>query len=277
MEPRSLRSEAGVPPRGRCNAARFALPTSRCERNHGKLEKLRSLCEDNFGLRCVTPLRADSTSLGHADARVPGLPYPAWRASFDRVLLDPPCSALGLRPKLLQSATAQTLAQAHGFQRLFLWCAVRLLRVGGTLVYSTCTLAPDENEGMVAHALRRYPCLQLQPAAPRVGGRGRAGASGLSEAQCDMVQRFEPSDGTEGFFIARFLKTRDEADDDGAGPGGGVGGVAIGGDAGGAAQPPDLVQFTISVAKGPTATLSARIELLEEAMRRTGEEEDARP
>ena len=45
-----------------------------CERNHGKLGKLRALC-GLFGLRCVDALRADSTSLGHADARVPGLPF----------------------------------------------------------------------------------------------------------------------------------------------------------------------------------------------------------
>ena len=224
-----------------------------CERNHGKLAKLRDLCEGTLGLRCVTPLRADSTCLGHADARVPGLPYPRWRRYFDRVLLDPPCSALGLRPKLRQTATAATLTQAHEFQRLFFWCAVRMLRVGGVLVYSTCTLTSEENEGMVAHALRRYPCLALQPAEPRVGARGRVGASGLSEAQCAMVQRFEPTDGTEGFFIARFLKTCEEADDDG---GDGEGAAA----AGDAQPPPDSVKFTIAVAKGPT--LSARIELL---------------
>ena len=131
-----------------------------------------------------------------------------------------------------------------------------MLRVGGTLVYSTCTLTSEENEGMVAHALRRYPCLRLQPAEPRVGARGRPGASGLSEAQCAMVQRFEPTDGTEGFFIARFLKTCEEADDGD----GDDDGAAAAGAAGAAQPPPDAVKFTIAVAKGPT--LSARIELL---------------
>ena len=44
-----------------------------------------------------------------------------------------------------------------------------MLKVGGVLVYSTCTLTADENEAMVAYALRRYPCLRLAPALPRVG------------------------------------------------------------------------------------------------------------
>ena len=183
-----------------------------CERNHGKLAKMRELCETLGVASTVQCVRADSTRLG-ADARgathrvkkksTPGLCYE--RGSFDRVLVDPPCSALGLRPKLLQTADAQSLQWAVSYQRLFLWVGVQLLRVGGTLVYSTCTLTPDENEGQVAATLERFPCLRLAPATPRVGAPGRLGA-GLDEAQCALVQRFEPSEGTEGFFIARFVK-----------------------------------------------------------------------
>ena len=73
------------------------------------------------------------------------------------------------------------------------------------LVYSTCTLTAEENEGQVAATLERFPCLRLECALPRVGSSGRPGG-GLSAEQCALVQRFEPSDGTEGFFIARFTK-----------------------------------------------------------------------
>jgi len=75
------------------------------------------------------------------------------------------------------------------------------------------TVAPAENESQVAYILRRYPCLTLQPAEPRVGSPGRHGA-GLTAAECAMVQRFEPAEGCEGFFIARFLKVAAEAHDD---------------------------------------------------------------
>ena len=177
------------------------------ERNHGKLAKMKHLLQETFGLRSVEVVRADSCAIGSVGSgrnRVPGVPYEP--ASFDRVLLDPPCSALGLRPRLVQSSSAKELATAAQYQRAFLWSAVRLLKVGGTLVYSTCTLAPAENEGQVAWALGTFPCLRLVAATPKVGSSGRAGC-GLSQEQCALVQRFEPSEGHEGFFIAKFELT----------------------------------------------------------------------
>ena len=224
-----------------------------CERNHGKIAKMAALC-DVFGLRSVEPTRADSTRLvrkecveggvaggvsgavvdAMADAAqldactkvvgakggrrgskggVPALSHA--RESFDRVLLDPPCSAIGLRPRLVLASAGGSggaIEQAAAYQRLFLWVAVQMLRVGGTLVYSTCTLTAEENEGQVALALRAYPCLRLVQAAPRVGSEGRAGL-GLSEAQRVLVQRFEPREGGEGFFIAKFVKVAPVADE----------------------------------------------------------------
>lgn len=47
-----------------------------------------------------------------------------------------------------------------------------MLKVGGVLVYSTCTVTEDENEAMVAWALDKFPCLQLTPAEPLLGGPG---------------------------------------------------------------------------------------------------------
>ena len=191
-----------------------------CERNHGKIAKMAALCA-TLGAGCVQPTRADTTRLAKAGDALPtsgakkgnkgGVPgLSCARESFDRVLLDPPCSAIGLRPRLvLESAGAScaTIAQTAAYQRLFLWVAVQALKVGGTLVYSTCTLTADENEGQVARALEAYPCLELVSATPRLGSKGRAGL-GLSDAQCELVQRFEPREGCEGFFIAKLQKVR---------------------------------------------------------------------
>lgn len=67
-------------------------------------------------------------------------------------------------------------------QRALLHTAIRLLRPGGTLVYSTCTLNPDECEANVAFALDLCRQLVLVPPKLRLGGPGRRGA-GLSDEE----------------------------------------------------------------------------------------------
>ncbi|NXT61091.1 NOP2 methyltransferase, partial [Chaetops frenatus] len=114
---------------------------------------------------------------------------------------------------------------------IFYSFAVKLLKPGGVLVYSTCTITLSENEEQVAWALKTFPCLQLHPQEPHVGGEGMKGA-GLSLDQLKLLQRFDPSavtlqgmditslqDSREdelislankdciGFFIAKFIKS----------------------------------------------------------------------
>ena len=86
--------------------------------------------------------------------------------------------------------------------------AASLVAVGGILVYSTCTLSAEENEEIVAYALRgcAVPLRLLPPPAHlRLGSVGWAGC-GLSRDECERVQRFDPStDETSiGFFVAKF-------------------------------------------------------------------------
>eukprot|EP01051_Picozoa_sp_SAG22_P003950 SAG22_NODE_202_length_15324_cov_7.802627_12_plen_195_part_00 len=77
--------------------------------------------------------------------------------SFDRILLDPSCSALGLRPRLRHTASPAELAGYAKLQRLLFRWAVKLLRPGGAVVYSTCTFNPLENERNVAAFLAAFP------------------------------------------------------------------------------------------------------------------------
>eukprot|EP00198_Chlamydomonas_reinhardtii_P009746 XP_001699083.1 predicted protein [Chlamydomonas reinhardtii] len=96
--------------------------------------------------------------------------------SFDALLLDAPCSALGLRPRLQQQAGALYLRQCAAAQRRLVDGAVRLLRVGGAMVYSTCTINPGENEAVVRYLLDSYGgSMRLVPAGPPfLGGPGLA-------------------------------------------------------------------------------------------------------
>ncbi|CAN0913944.1 rRNA (cytosine-C(5))-methyltransferase NOP2C [Linum grandiflorum] len=138
-------------------------------------------------------------------------------ASFDRVLLDAPCSALGLRPRLFAGEdTIQSLRNHGTYQRKMFDQAVKLVRPGGVIVYSTCTLNPGENEALVRYALDTYKFLSLAPQHPRVGGPGLVGhyefpdgyiEKWLKPGEEDYVQRFDPSGplDTIGFFIAKFV------------------------------------------------------------------------
>lgn len=137
--------------------------------------------------------------------------------SFDRVLLDAPCSALGLRPRLFAGEeTIQSLRNHAKYQRRMFDQAVQLVRPGGIIVYSTCTINPGENEALVRYALDKYKYLSLAPQHPRIGGPGLVGScefpdgyieEWLRPGEEDLVQRFDPSSplDTIGFFIAKFL------------------------------------------------------------------------
>ncbi|KAK9088312.1 hypothetical protein Scep_027394 [Stephania cephalantha] len=137
--------------------------------------------------------------------------------SFDRVLLDAPCSALGLRPRLFAGEETVESLRNHGkYQRKMFDQAIQLVRPGGVIVYSTCTINPGENEALVRYALDRYNFLSLAPQIPRIGGPGIVGCRDSLDGQSveewlrpgeeELVQRFDPSSpiDTIGFFIAKF-------------------------------------------------------------------------
>lgn len=127
--------------------------------------------------------------------------------SADRVVVDPPCSALGIRPRLkIEVESVKELEKHAAYQRLFLKAAVKLCKVGGLICFSTCTINPLENEGNVKWMLDTFP-VRLVDQEPRIGGFGRMGA-GLEEKNCRLLQRFDPSpeSDTAGFFIALFEK-----------------------------------------------------------------------
>ncbi|KAL8268718.1 hypothetical protein R6Q59_002516 [Mikania micrantha] len=136
--------------------------------------------------------------------------------SFDRVLLDAPCSALGLRPRLFAAEETIESLRRHGkYQQRMFDQAVQLVRPGGVIVYSTCTINPGENEALVRYALDTYKFLSLAQQHPRIGGPGLLGRyessdgyfeEWLKPGEEDLVQRFDPSGpyDTIGFFIAKF-------------------------------------------------------------------------
>ncbi|CAH0715552.1 unnamed protein product, partial [Brenthis ino] len=187
------------------------------DKTEQKVNKIRQSCEKQ-GVTCVIAFAYDSTKC-HSDDNNNGTNPPFSSNTFDKVLLDAPCSGLGQRPQLNFKMSPKMLQSYKFVQRKLFDAAVRVLKVGGKLVYSTCTVTVDENEGMVLWVLEKYPCLQLIPAEPLYGGPGLANV-GLSHEQRVMVQRFGPEEdtlrpveelyrNTIGFFIAAFKKVSD--------------------------------------------------------------------
>jgi 16S rRNA (cytosine967-C5)-methyltransferase len=148
-----------------------------------------------LGLHCVTVIEADATESGMA----PG---------FDRVLLDAPCSDLGTlasRPDARWRKSPKTIERLLEVQDRLLRSAAAVLRPGGTLVYSTCTISRRENEERIdallaASAGGDVPPLELDDLG--------ALAPGLAApAQLRCLQLRPDRDRTTGFFIARLIRT----------------------------------------------------------------------
>ena len=122
-------------------------------------------------------------------------PNPALLGAADRVLADVPCSGLGIlskkpdiRYKTLDEGRRRQLLDT---QRAILDCAAGYLRPGGRLVYSTCTIHPDENEGQVKAFLARRPDFRViapglpLPAGMEAGPYGALSVPGRAEQGLD--------------------------------------------------------------------------------------------
>ena len=92
------------------------------------------------------------------------------QATFDRILVDAPCSAEGTlrkEPSLQDGASPAAIERIARVQKRLIVRAFDLLAADGILVYSTCTFAPEENEAVVAHLLdSRYA--RILPFAPPI-------------------------------------------------------------------------------------------------------------
>ncbi|XP_053954981.1 tRNA (cytosine(72)-C(5))-methyltransferase NSUN6 isoform X1 [Anastrepha ludens] len=171
------------------------------------------------GLKSIRAYAFDATKA--FDTSIPAkntkiLQSPPFAANtFDKILLDAPCSALGNRPFLIASSnmTPQMLASYPKVQRRLFSAAVPLLKPNGVLVYSTCTVTEEENECIVSWVLETFPQMRLVAAVPRLGESGLE-HTGLNNDERQYVQRFihnvketgrVPID-TVGFFIAKFIK-----------------------------------------------------------------------
>ena len=132
-------------------------------------------------------------------------------ARFDAVLLDAPCTATGTirrHPDIPWLKQPEDIASLAALQAKMIDRAVAMLKPGGTLVYCTCSLEPEEGEAQIRAALGRHD-LRLLPIAPaEIGGLGEAiTAAGTVRTLPSQLPNANPRlAGLDGFFIARLAK-----------------------------------------------------------------------
>jgi len=130
---------------------------------------------------------------------------------FDAVLLDAPCTATGTirrHPDVAWLKRPADVAALADLQARMIDHAVGLLKPGGTLIYCTCSLEPEEGEAQLASALSRLPLTTVPIAADEIGGLAEAvTASGtLRTLPFHFAAATERLSGLDGFFIARLRK-----------------------------------------------------------------------
>src|SRR3954453_11387178 len=163
------------------------------ERHPGRAEALRRTAR-RMGAEIVDVRTADAAAVQEPEA-------------FDRVLVDPPCTDLGTLaapPDARWPKQAGQPAELARVQAAILHAGATALRPGGTLVYSTCTISPAENERLVAGFLAAHPEFSADalPAEQAASGGPVWDHPGVPR----FLQTLPSRDGTDGFFIARLRK-----------------------------------------------------------------------
>jgi 16S rRNA (cytosine967-C5)-methyltransferase len=147
-------------------------------------------------------LHAGNVRVEVADAAVP-----IAGESFDRILVDPPCSGLGTlqaHPDLRWRASPAAIAEMADLQATILAAAATVLRPGGVLVYSTCTISPAENERLIASFLDSHPAYGTDDPASGLPAYAQSRLPGHRGSP--HLLTLPSRDDTAGFFIARLRR-----------------------------------------------------------------------
>ncbi|MDQ3474508.1 MAG: 16S rRNA (cytosine(967)-C(5))-methyltransferase RsmB [Acidobacteriota bacterium] len=124
---------------------------------------------------------------------------PFREGSFERVLVDAPCSGTGTlrhNPEIRWRISAPDILELSERQRQILTEASHVVKPGGCLIYSTCSVEPEENEAVVSAFMQRSP--DFEPA--------QLAINGTFITLTGAARTWPPRDDTDGFFIAAFRR-----------------------------------------------------------------------
>lgn len=144
-----------------------------------------------------------------------GRKFPKIMRNFDRVLLDAPCSCLGVLARYPQAKASRQyidVYKAAHLQRELLRAALDCCKVGGYVVYSTCSVAVEENEAVVDYVLKHRHCKIVETGLPEeIETKGYTKYKDRRyDDKMKMTRRVYPHrENMDGFFIAKLKKTKD--------------------------------------------------------------------
>jgi tRNA (cytosine40_48-C5)-methyltransferase len=131
------------------------------------------------------------------------------KVSFDKILLDAPCAGNFTQEKdWFEKRSVQEIKEIVKIQRKLLETALSILKKGGTLVYSTCSLEPEENELNINWLLGKYDNIKLEKIDKHIGGPGLTNVFGekLNPELTKCIRLWPHKSSTQGFFVAKIIK-----------------------------------------------------------------------
>lgn len=181
--------------------------------NDANKKRTKSLIANIHRLGCT------NTIVCNYDARE----FPKVIGGFDRILLDAPCSGTGVIGKdqsVKVSRTEKDFIQIPHLQKQLLLSAIDSVdansKKGGVIVYSTCSVAVEEDEAVVDYALRKRPNVKLVDAGLAIGKEGFSSYRGKKfHPSLKLTRRYYPHTyNVDGFFVAKFQKIGPSPHDD---------------------------------------------------------------
>lgn len=149
--------------------------------------------------------------------------FPKVIGGFDRILLDAPCSGTGVIGKdqsVKVSRTEKDFIQIPHLQKQLLLSAIDSVdansKTGGVIVYSTCSVAVEEDEAVVDYALRKRPNVRLVETGLAIGKEGFTSFRGKKfHPSVKLTRRYYPHTyNVDGFYVAKFQKIGPSPHDD---------------------------------------------------------------
>lgn len=195
-----------------------AAPGSKTTQIACMMQNTGEIVANDISTERLYKLRSNLRQQGVTNTKVTKIPgqiiWKKFPEYFDRTLVDAPCSLEGrisLRdPKSYQEWSLKKIELLSKRERYLLRSAISATKVGGTIVYSTCTLSPEENEGVIDWILTKEKgeIVLEESAIPELPKDQpiTSWKKSVYDKNIRNVLRIFPSEEMEGFFVAKFKK-----------------------------------------------------------------------